>query len=128
MKLTIDSTEALEDTLRVVGAVYNVTLEVRDNPATDTTPTDVTGDPTTTTTNPKSPETTATTATRSRSRSRTSQQRKPRSRRARSATNGRARVDSATVRAWARSNGYEIADRGRVSATVLSAYQEANNS
>ena len=49
-----------------------------------------------------------------------------RARRARAAKNGRARVDTADVRAWARASGYEIADRGRVSANVLTAYKQAH--
>jgi hypothetical protein len=37
LKLTIDSAEALEDTVRVVGALYNVTLEVSPSAAPVTT-------------------------------------------------------------------------------------------
>jgi hypothetical protein len=34
-------------------------------------------------------------------------------------------VDLADVRAWARNNGYEVSDRGRVSGAVLEAYKAA---
>jgi hypothetical protein len=37
-------------------------------------------------------------------------------------------VDLATVRAWARDNGYEISDRGRVSGSVMDAYRAATGS
>ena len=114
VKLTIDSTDTLENTLRVVGALYNVTLE-----ATGGSPTDAPSGPST-------DEPAPVAAPRSRSRSRTSQKRQPRARRARAAKNGRARVDTADVRAWARASGYEIADRGRVSANVLTAYKQAH--
>jgi hypothetical protein len=33
---------------------------------------------------------------------------------------------AAEIRAWARSNGYDVPDRGRVSAEVRSAYEAAN--
>jgi hypothetical protein len=35
-------------------------------------------------------------------------------------------VDMATVRAWAREQGYEVSDRGRVSGEVLEAYTAAH--
>ncbi|MEU6484626.1 Lsr2 family protein [Streptomyces sp. NPDC046887] len=53
----------------------------------------------------------------------------------RSATGrGKARVatasggspDTAKIRAWAKENGYEVNDRGRVPATVKQAYEAAN--
>jgi hypothetical protein len=115
LKLTIDSTEALEDTLRVVGALYNVTLNVSDNPAAGTR------------SSTSSTTAAASTATsRAPRKGQTAQKRKrPARRPARSAVNGRGRVDTATVRAWARNNGYEIADRGRVPTAVLTAYQQA---
>jgi hypothetical protein len=45
---------------------------------------------------------------------------------------GRARAasvgsqDTAQIRAWARANGYEVNDRGRVPATIREAYEKAN--
>jgi len=46
-------------------------------------------------------------------------------------TRGRAapsakRDDSAAIRAWAKEQGYEVNDRGRVSATVRAAYEKAH--
>lgn len=39
------------------------------------------------------------------------------------ASNG---ASSAQVRAWARNNGYQVADKGRIPAHVLAAYQQAH--
>ncbi|MEU8654776.1 Lsr2 family protein [Streptomyces sp. NPDC048737] len=45
---------------------------------------------------------------------------------------GKARVaaggsqDTAQIRAWAKENGYEVNDRGRVPATIREAYEKAN--
>lgn len=50
--------------------------------------------------------------------------------RGRSANGGRGRASAKTdlgdVRAWARENGYQVSDRGRVSAEVMSAYEGAH--
>ena len=37
-----------------------------------------------------------------------------------------ARTDLAEIRAWARSNGYPVSDRGRISAEVQQAYDSAH--
>ncbi|MEU7281734.1 histone-like nucleoid-structuring protein Lsr2 [Streptomyces sp. NPDC045431] len=42
----------------------------------------------------------------------------------RSATGGA--VDTKAVRSWARANGYQLPDRGRIPAPVITAYKEAN--
>lgn len=34
--------------------------------------------------------------------------------------------DAAAIRAWARENGYEVSDRGRVSAEIREAYEQRN--
>ncbi|WP_217235026.1 Lsr2 family protein [Streptomyces sp. AC555_RSS877] len=34
--------------------------------------------------------------------------------------------DTAQIRAWAKENGYEVNDRGRVPATIRKAYEDAN--
>lgn len=36
-------------------------------------------------------------------------------------------VDTNSVREWARANGYQVADRGRIRADVIAAYQSANS-
>ena len=38
---------------------------------------------------------------------------------------GRSATDSADIRAWAKDNGYEVSERGRISADVRAAYNEA---
>lgn len=35
-------------------------------------------------------------------------------------------LDTADVRAWARSNGYEVNDRGRIAADIVEAYRAAH--
>jgi hypothetical protein len=35
-------------------------------------------------------------------------------------------VDTNSVREWARANGYQVADRGRIKSEVIAAYQAAN--
>jgi Lsr2 len=48
-----------------------------------------------------------------------------RSRAARSGSRS-GRTDLGEVRAWARKHGYQVSDRGRVSAEVMGAYERAN--
>lgn len=38
---------------------------------------------------------------------------------------GRSASDSADIRAWAKANGYEVSERGRISAEVREAYNSA---
>lgn len=106
MKISIDSTEPLEDVLRVVGAVYGVTLAVAtENPER---------------TQAAGPE--------------RSPRRRPAKRRAsapkrgarRGSANGRSTVGQAQIRSWARENGHTVSDRGRLPAAVLAAYRDAN--
>ncbi|MGH8303199.1 MAG: Lsr2 family DNA-binding protein [Steroidobacteraceae bacterium] len=35
-------------------------------------------------------------------------------------------MDTAAVREWARANGFEVSERGRVSKKIIEAYGEAN--
>ncbi|MDT0269555.1 Lsr2 family protein [Streptomyces sp. DSM 44915] len=41
------------------------------------------------------------------------------------ATSGGATQDTAKIRAWAKENGYEVNDRGRVPANIREAYEKA---
>lgn len=43
-----------------------------------------------------------------------------------SGAGGQRRTDLAAVRVWARANGYTVADRGRIAAAVLAAYDEVH--
>ncbi len=119
MKVTLDSTDPLSDALRVVGAMYNVTLVV---------------DSTT------SPQTDTVQAAARKSSSRRTAKNAPRNGRARDAkrsTSGRVARRSASngkapaapeLRSWARRQGYQVGDRGRMPAAVLAAYREAHQS
>lgn len=44
----------------------------------------------------------------------------------RSSSSGRARQDTTAVRAWARENGHQISERGRIPSAVAEAYEAAN--
>ncbi|MFW5469525.1 histone-like nucleoid-structuring protein Lsr2 [Knoellia sp. CPCC 206435] len=44
---------------------------------------------------------------------------------ARSVSRGKPRADLAAVRAWAKDNGHQVSDRGRINANLLAAYEAA---
>ncbi len=46
--------------------------------------------------------------------------------RKRSGRSARGGTDAATVREWARANGHDVSERGRVSGTVMEAYRAAH--
>jgi len=104
VQITIDSSDAIEDALRLVGAMYGVTLGV-------------------TTAEPAEEAGTATSAPSETERaSSVSAPTKPR----RSRGSGSKRstpLDMAVVRAWAREHGLQVSDRGRLSTSVLQAYR-----
>jgi hypothetical protein len=58
---------------------------------------------------------------RRRARPTATSKRRPSKKSARN-TRGRKSVDTAAVREWARSEGYEIGDRGRIPAPIVDAY------
>jgi hypothetical protein len=96
VQLTIDSSQKLDDVIRVVGALYKVQLGVV-----------------------SSADSTAVPAPRGRARSaakRGSAARRSGRRPARRNTS------TADVRAWAHTNGYQISDRGRIPTTVKDAF------
>jgi hypothetical protein len=107
VKLTVDSNEPLEDAMRVLGALYGVTLVVSREVS-----------------DPRRP------AQKGRvTRRKGSTARKPRT--------GASAVDAdagesagtpsnAEVRAWARRTGLSVSDRGRVPASVLKEYRNAH--
>jgi hypothetical protein len=114
MRLTLDSSEPLEDAIHVLGALYGVTLVV----STD------------------APETRTMTqqSTAPANRSASEQQRtgaavagavvgkSRRPSRSRSAPD----VSNADVRSWARETGLTVSERGRVPASVMTAYRSAH--
>jgi len=121
LRLTIDSSEALEDTLRVVGALYDVTLEVSSDPAT--------GDGADTGAGSADSSARRARGTRGgarRGRGNQAAGKRSSSRRSRNGKTGAdGKVSTAAVRSWARENGYAVADRGRVPAELVTAYRNA---
>lgn len=102
MQLTIDTSQDLDDVIRVVGALYNVQIGVVAAPA----PTVVVPAP--------------------RGRTRSASGRRSTSRRSgrRPSTTT---PSTAEVRAWAQTHGYEVNSRGRIPATVKSAFEAAKS-
>jgi Lsr2 len=109
VQLSIDSTEPLDKVLAVVGALYGVELSVaapvesaappNDRPNADTAQVEATG--------------------------KALRKRQPEARASRRAQ--AAKPDPVAVRTWARTNGHEVSNRGRVPATVLAAYTAAGS-
>jgi Lsr2 protein len=97
MQVTIDSTEPLDKVLPVINALYGVSLTV---------PVD------------------ADVVRQEPSRSRRARAPRPQQRAGR--RNKRGEVTASAVREWARSNGHQVSDRGRVAAELIEAYRAAN--
>jgi hypothetical protein len=104
VQLTIDSAEPLEQVLAAIGALYNVEVATPVPPVAKKT-------------------------TRARvARQATPATQGPRSRKASTRPSRRAsaaKPDPASVRAWAKTTGLEVNDRGRVPANVTAAYVAA---
>ena len=111
MQLTIDSTEPLDTVLKVIGALYGVTL----------------GEATEGLGDRGSPGTKPRAARRNNKQSRvTAPSPKKTSRSTRSARRpSKTAPDAASVRTWAKANGHNVRDRGRVPASVTAAYLAA---
>jgi hypothetical protein len=118
LKVTIDSNDPLPEALRVLGAMYNVTLVV------DTTTSGPSGPvPPANGKRPSRP-----TPKKAARKVRASRVKREPARAARtSAANGQA-PGAPELRSWARAQGYQVGNRGRVPATVLAAYREAHRS
>jgi hypothetical protein len=106
LRLTIDSSERLDDVLQAVGGLFGVRVEVAagSRPSKSTT---------------RGRRTRVTRGAKAATTSRRTTGRRP----ARKAA-GRA-SGAADIRAWARANGQQIADRGRIPSDVVSAYRAA---
>jgi hypothetical protein len=114
VKVTIDSSEPLEDALRVLGALYQVTVVVDSSGDTGASPAPGAGGSVTATSRTARPGATAAARPKGAARRR---------------KRGRARsepVSNADLRAWAREQGYAVADRGRLPGEILRAYQDAH--
>ncbi len=110
MKITIDSTEPLEDALRVLGALYAVTL-IQVEPATS----------------PASAAGSRTGRSGASPRGRSATQAPPRPAAAPSTSRRRphtAAPKTSDVRAWALANGHPVSDRGPLPASVGAKYAE----
>jgi len=123
VKLTVDSSEPLEDAMRVLGALYGVQLVVaslgQDVPGNEPA------------------------ASKPAEKSRTVAKKRPATRKTRPApardavapkqraprrVSGSAGSPSAAdVRSWARESGMTVSDRGRVPASVITAYRNAHD-
>jgi hypothetical protein len=108
MKITIDSSESLDQVLHVVGAMFGVPLQVG-APDGEVAP---------------APTPAATSTTARRGRGGTARAGRAATRRSRR----RPEAEGGSVREWARSQGYEISDRGPIPAAVRTAYQAAQTS
>ena len=111
MQLTIDSNEALDRVIEVVGSFYGVRLAVAADAGATSAPAAVE----TAKSKPAGRRAARTKAAPSRVSARRGKSAKP------AAT----AVESAAVRIWARANGHQVSDRGPVPAGVLAAYNES---
>ena len=109
MKVTLDSTDSLKDAVRLVEAMYNVTLTVGSNTESD-------GSASTTSASGR------TSSANRRTRKATT---RANGRRRRKSSGSAGRVSSADLRTWARENGYEVNDRGPLPASIAEAYRAA---
>jgi hypothetical protein len=103
VQVTIDSNDSLEHALRVVGSLYGVELTVAaaaENVSEETAP------------EPRRPARKSPAGARAKRRSR------------RPSEDEVPAADLAAVRTWARDNGFQVSDRGRVSNAILEAYRQ----
>jgi Lsr2 len=122
LKITLDSSEPLEDAIRVVGALYGVTLVVFSDEQDGTKPAKEAAKPVRKTAMARK-RATAVKSTRTRRPTKTDGRRAKDAAARRSAGS----PSNAEVRSWARQNGLTVSDRGRVPAAVLAAYRRATN-
>ncbi|MFP5348188.1 MAG: histone-like nucleoid-structuring protein Lsr2 [Actinomycetes bacterium] len=114
MKVTIDSSDPLEQALKVLGSLYGVELSVASSNGAGEAEAP-----------PAPAEEETAQASGGRRRGRKSAEGTSARRSARKSAGKRASLDMGAVRTWARENGYEVSDRGRVPNAVVSAYQES---
>ena len=117
LRLSIDSTDPLEDAIRVLGAMYNVTLVTPSNNTAKKASASAKRVPT---------------ATTKRGRKATTGSRTPRKKSVEapvieSTQAAAGRVGTAELRSWAREHGFTVSDRGRIPAAISAAYNQASN-
>jgi hypothetical protein len=130
VKLTVDSNESLEDAMRVVGALYGVTLVVSDG-GQDAIKSDGDG----------ADKTATQQARKATNRKRTAKNKPSAAKPVQpvpTAADADAQPKPATaprpgspsnveVRAWARQNGFTVSDHGRVPTSVMTAFRNAQD-
>ena len=114
MKITIDSSEPLESAIRVLGAMYDVTLTVATDASSPAPKSKAPGKPASSRASRRG-EVAKTAAAAVSSRQ---------PRRASKATANA--VSASELRSWARANGYDVSSHGRVPAAVATAYRDAH--
>lgn len=132
LKLTLDSSEPLEDAMRVLGALYGVTLVVSNEDHDANKPASRTA----TAPGRKSankPTVAKKAMNRKSASAKKAQPSAPSTKAAaaRAEPKGARRTGGASsnaeVRSWARQNGFTVSDRGRLPATVVKAYRDAQS-
>jgi hypothetical protein len=113
VKVTIDSSEPLDDALRVLGAVYNVQLAVT-GPVLATIDTALPRLTKAAAATKKKPVAGASRTTRGRHTKNTAP------------PSGKS-PSSKELRAWAQANGHHVSGRGRVPSTLMDAYRSTHN-
>jgi hypothetical protein len=111
VKITIDSSEPLQDALRVLGALYDVDLSLSNGTAAGQQETAV-------------PDTGKKSASRPKASSGSRSATRKKSAAAKSSTP----VSNLELRSWARQNGFTVSERGRVATKVVAAYRAAHRS
>jgi hypothetical protein len=106
VKVTIDSSEPLEDTLRVLGSMYRVNLVVAAAPAEDT-----------------GGDTSVAASSAGATLAAPRKKRRPSGRTRGSGRRTGGPVSNSELRSWAKEHGYAVADRGRVPRAVVDAYR-----
>ena len=126
MKLTLDSSEPLEDAMRVVGALYGVTLVLSSDGQAPSKPasrnaTKPTNSRRTGTASKRSSAPRAVRAVAPATDAKATQSKQ------RTAQRSTGAPGNAELRSWARQNGFTVKDRGRVPASVVTAYRNAQS-
>ncbi len=109
MKVTIDATDSLSDTIRVINALFDVTLAQVDGDDGRTAPARRSAPP-------RKPE--ASPSKRSNAKVSNRSVRRNRS-------TSPAPASASEIRAWARANGHVVRDRGTIPAAIREAFEAA---
>jgi Lsr2 len=122
LKLTVDSSEPLDEAMRVLGALYGVTLVVSKDEPDMRPPTKKTASRPAKGRRTVSGRQAAARATRSGASAVSADAVKPTKA---SASRSSGSPNNAEVRSWARQTGLTVSDRGRIPASVMTAYRDA---